>query len=79
MLPLTARFAGTGLNGWLAEVFLPVLPALLAGGVVLGGLVWLAPFPAGGGFPDCAWRGLLVVIAVGATGFKLVREMRHAA
>ena len=79
MLPLTARFAGTGLNGWLAEIFLPVLPSLLAAGAVLGGLAWLAPFPAGGGFFDCAWRGLLVVIAAGVAGLKIVREMRHAA
>jgi O-antigen/teichoic acid export membrane protein len=79
MMPLTARFAGTGLNGWLAEIFRPVLPSLLAAGAVLGGLAWLAPFPDGGGFLDCAWRGLLVVIAAGAAGLKIVREMRHAA
>jgi O-antigen/teichoic acid export membrane protein len=79
MLPLTARFAGTDLGRWLAEVFRPLVPSLLAGGTVLGLLVWLAPFPATGGLADCAWRGLLVVAAAGGTGYRVLREIRHAA
>ncbi|MBX3748933.1 MAG: oligosaccharide flippase family protein [Opitutaceae bacterium] len=78
MLPLTAHFAGTDLGRWLAEIFRPILPSLLAGGAALGLLAWLAPFPAGGGFLDCAWRGLLVVGAAGGAGFRVLRGMRHA-
>jgi O-antigen/teichoic acid export membrane protein len=79
MLPQTARFAGTDLGRWLGEIFRPLLPSLLAGGAVLGLLVWFAPFPAGGGLMDCAWRGLLVVGAAGGTGYRVLREIRHGA
>lgn len=78
MLPMTARFAETSVGAWLGEIVVPVWKPLVAGLLMLAALLWLAPFPATGGFGACVWRGLLVVAAVAATGSPLLREFRRA-
>jgi O-antigen/teichoic acid export membrane protein len=78
VLPLTARFNGSGLFRLMAQVFGPVLAPVVGGLVVLAALVLWAPFPADGGFLDCAWRGVLVLAPVGALGLKHIKALRPA-
>ncbi len=76
VVPLTARFAELSVGRFLRTIFGPVILPLAAGGAMLGGLLWFAPIPANGSFLDCAWRGLLVVVCVGALGWRQGRSLR---
>jgi O-antigen/teichoic acid export membrane protein len=76
VVPLTARFSELSLGRFIRETFGPVATPLFAGAAMLGALLWLAPMPIGGNFVDCAWRGLLVVITVGALGWRQARSLR---
>jgi O-antigen/teichoic acid export membrane protein len=76
VLPLTARFAQVAPRTYLRETFAPIARPVLAGGAVLAALLWLAPMPPDGNFAACAWRGLLVVAAVAALGWRQVRSLR---
>ena len=78
VVPLTARFAETGLFGLLGEIVVPVLRALAAGLAVLAALIWFAPFPPDGGFIDCVWRGALVVLPVAALGRSTFKALRSS-
>ena len=79
VLPLTARFAETGVFALLGEIILPVIKPLAAGLAVLAGLTWFVPFPPDGGFFDCVWRGLLVIIPVGLLGRPAFKALRASA
>jgi O-antigen/teichoic acid export membrane protein len=76
VLPLTARFAQTGILKLIAEISGPVLLPLAAGLSVLATLLWFAPFPADGGFMGCVWRGLLVIIPVAWLGRPTFKALR---
>ena len=76
VLPVTANFAEAGLFHFIAEIVGPVFKPIAAGLAVLAGLVWLAPFPADGGFIDCVWRGALVVLPIGLLGLKQLKSLR---
>ena len=76
VLPLTARFAETSLLRFIGEVVGPVFKPVASGLLVLGILVWIAPFPSEGGFIDCVWRGALVVAPVGLLGFRQLKALR---
>ncbi len=76
VLPVTAKFAEAGLFHFMAEIVSPVFKPIAAGLAVLAGLVWLAPFPAEGGFIDCVWRGALVVLPIGLLGLKQLKSLR---
>lgn len=79
VLPLTARFAQTGVGSLLHEILRPAVPAIGGGLAVLALLLWLAPFPADGHFLDCAWRGGLVLLPVGALGWRPLKALRPSA
>lgn len=79
VLPLTARFAEVGVGAFLRETCGPVAVPVLAGGGVLGALLALAPMPPDGTLLHCTWRGLLVVAAVAALGWRQARSLRASA
>jgi O-antigen/teichoic acid export membrane protein len=76
VLPLTGRFAETGVFRLGGEILAPVLPPIAAGLAALAALLWFAPFPADGGFIDCVWRGALVIAPVGALGLRQLKSLR---
>lgn len=78
VLPLTARFAKTGVFSLLGEIIGPVARPLMAGLGVLAALTWIAPFPTDGGFIDCVWRGVLVVVPVALLGRSTFKALRSA-
>jgi O-antigen/teichoic acid export membrane protein len=77
IVPLTARFAGLPVAELLRSAYLPAWRPVVAAGAVLGMLLVLAPFPADGGLPGLAWRGILVGAATVAAGWPLLRAVRH--
>lgn len=79
VLPLTAKFAEISAGDFLLQTFGAVARPVLAAAVCLGLLLWLAPMPPDGSFLACAWRGLLVVAAVAAFGWRLARSLRASA
>jgi O-antigen/teichoic acid export membrane protein len=79
VVPLTARFADLGTGPYLRQTFGPIALPVISGLAVLGALLALAPMGPDGNFLACAWRGLLVVAAVAAPGWRVARGLRTAA
>ncbi|MCC5023381.1 MAG: oligosaccharide flippase family protein [Candidatus Synoicihabitans palmerolidicus] len=79
VVPLTAKCAETGTVRLLMDIAVPVMTPIVAGLAVLTTLLWFAPFPSDGGFIDCAWRGLLVLLPVGALGLQQLKALRPSA
>jgi O-antigen/teichoic acid export membrane protein len=79
VLPLTARFTELGTGTFLRLTFGPVALPVIAGLAVLGALLVLAPMGPDGTFLGCVWRGLLVVAAVAAPGWRVARGLRSSA
>ena len=79
VVPLTARFAKTGVFAFFQECLRPVWLALLAGLAVLAALIFLAPMPTDAGFASCVWRGVLVVAPMALLSWHQLKSVRGGA
>jgi O-antigen/teichoic acid export membrane protein len=77
ILPLTAKFSHLSTGRFLATAYLPAWRTLLAAGVMLGLLLWLAPAAPNAGLWALAWRGALVGGVTLLTGWPLIKAVRH--
>jgi O-antigen/teichoic acid export membrane protein len=75
--PLTAAFSNLSLGRFLSAAYLPAGRTIVAAGVVLGLLVWLAPVAPDAKLLALAWRGALVGAVTLLVGWPLIKAVRH--